>query len=216
MDRVKVQEDLTNRKFGKWLVLSRSDDLTKYKKPVPMWKCQCECGTIRDVRGYTLRHGMSASCGCVAKQGLHRTHNKSHLPLYRVWSRMKSCTTLETHQDYKYYGARGLKMCKEWFDDFEKFYQWSIANGYKRGLEIDRIDNDGNYEPSNCRWVTRKKQLNNTSRNRNITFNGKTQSVKEWSEELGFVYNTLYARIFHFGWDTEKAFTTPVRGRGKE
>lgn len=105
-------------------------------------------------------------------------------------------------------------MCKEWSDDFEKFYQWSIANGYKRGLEIDRIDNDGNYEPSNCRWVTRKKQLNNTSRNRKITFNGKTQSVKEWSEELGFVYNTLYARIFHFGWDTEKAFTTPVRGEG--
>ena len=110
---------------------------------------------------------------------------------------------------YPRYGGRGITVCDEWRINPQAFYEWSMANGYADDLTIDRIDNDGNYEPSNCRWATQKEQANNKSSCIYITYNGETKDVKQWSEELGMPYNTLFSRI-SAGWPVEKAFYEPV------
>ena len=102
-------------------------------------------------------------------------------------------------------------MCKEWSEDFKQFYDWSMDNGYKEGLTIDRINVNGNYEPNNCRWVTRKTQMNNFSYNHNITFNGKTHTMSEWAEITGISYSAIKSRINRHGWSIEKALTKPAR-----
>jgi hypothetical protein len=108
------------------------------------------------------------------------------------------------------YGGRGISICDEWRNDFVSFYSWAISHGWSDGLQIDRINNDGNYEPSNCRFVTNKENCRNTSRNHLITHNGKTMCLTDWAEEKGMLYTTLLERI-RSGWDTERAIETPVR-----
>ena len=98
----------------------------------------------------------------------------------------------------------------EWKNDFSSFYNWSMKNGYKENLTIDRIDVNGNYEPSNCRWATSLVQANNQRRNHYITYKGKTQSLADWARELGISYTVLRARINVYSWSIEKSFTTPV------
>lgn len=99
------------------------------------------------------------------------------------------------NKDYRYYGERKIKICDEWLNDFYSFYAWSIKNGYKQGLSIDRIDNDGDYSPNNCRWVTTKEQANNKRRKLYVTFEGQTLSVAEWSKKLGIPTITIYSRL---------------------
>jgi hypothetical protein len=101
-------------------------------------------------------------------------------------------------------------MCSELENDSLAFYEWAIKNGYSDGLSIDRIDNNGDYTPNNCRWVDQKTQCRNKSTNRMITYNGETKPFCEWADELGIKYGTLYTRVFRNGWDIERAFTTPV------
>lgn len=119
----------------------------------------------------------------------------------------------ENHQSYPHYGGRGITVCEEWRDNFQAFYDWAMANGYSDNLTIDRKDNDGNYEPSNCRWATNKEQANNKRNNRIITFEGETHDVTKWSEIKGIPRATIYTRLCR-GWDIEKVLTTP--GVGKE
>lgn len=111
-------------------------------------------------------------------------------------------------KDYKYYGEKGVKVCEEWQDNFQAFYDWAMVNGYNDTLTIDRINVNGDYTPDNCRWVTMKVQCNNKSCNIQITYNGKTQNLKQWSDELGISYRTLYQRISVRHWDTDKALGT--------
>ena len=118
------------------------------------------------------------------------------------------------HKNFAIYGGRGIKMCDEWLNSFDSFYAWSINNGYSDDLTLDRIDVDGNYEPSNCRWVTQKDQCNNTHRNIVVTINGETHTLKQWTELLGLKYGTIVSRVSR-GWDPIKALTTPVRQIGE-
>jgi len=113
---------------------------------------------------------------------------------------------------YHIYGGKGVSVCNEW-EDFESFFKWAMESGYKEGLTIDRINSDGNYEPSNCRWATQKEQQNNKSNNHVITYNGKTQTMKQWAEEIGMNYTTLVNRIVRNHWSVEKALTTKVTRR---
>ena len=198
--------DLTGIRFGKWIVESRAENRGK----AVMWNCVCDCGVRKVVHGTSLKGGVSTSCGCERKNGKPRTHGLTKHPLYRIWQRMKGCTTSKTHQDYKHYGARGIVVCEEWFSDFEKFHNWAIDNGWSKGLEIDRIDVNGNYEPGNCRFTNRSGQMSNTRRTHFLTFDGKTQSVADWARELGIKPNVLYSRINKYGWSIEKALTTEV------
>lgn len=112
---------------------------------------------------------------------------------------------------YKNYGGRGIRICDEWLKDYKVFKKWAIENGYTDDLTIDRIDNNGNYEPNNCRWVSNKVQANNRRSNVLITYKGKTQNIKQWALELGINYKTLHRRLTVYKWSIEKALTQKVK-----
>lgn len=150
--------------------------------------------------------------GNANKTDSRRTRNgESATRLCRIWAYMKSRCSSPLNKDYKYYGGKGVKVCEEW-KDYEAFKKWALENGYAENLTIDRIDTNGNYEPSNCRWVSRKVQANNTTRNHYVTHNGITKTISEWSQETGVSLRTIYYRIQN-GLTAEDAIFTGDRRR---
>jgi len=141
-------------------------------------------------------------------------HGGKGTRLYRIWLNMKNRCHNPKTPPFKNYGARGITVCDEWKDDFQAFHDWAMANGYADHLTIDRIDNDGNYCPENCRWTTPLVQGNNSRHNHMITYEGETHPLREWAKILGFTYPTLSNRINTYGWDVKRAFTTPVGNQG--
>lgn len=138
----------------------------------------------------------------------------NHHPVYKKWRMMRKRCNDTSHDKYANYGGRGVRVCDEWDESFEAFLKWSLENGWQPGLEIDRYpNNDGNYEPGNCRYVTRKQQCRNYSRNITIEAFGESKILKEWSEDerCTVTYNTLFQRI-KAGWNPEEALSTPKRG----
>lgn len=184
--------DLSGKQFGKLLVLSRSE----YSKTAHayLWNCQCECGNIVKVSGNNLKNGHTKSCGCL-KIKKQKTHELSDTRLYNIFYNMKS-RCYNTKNPYFYnYGGRGITICNEWLNDFTAFYNWAITNRYKDNLQIDRIDVNGNYEPTNCRWVTIIQNSNNKRTNRYETYMGETHTIAEWAKILGINKSTLYNRL---------------------
>lgn len=118
---------------------------------------------------------------------------------------MKTRCLNPSHNKYRLYGGRGIKVCDEWANSFHNFYEWAICNGYRNGLTLDRINSNGNYEPSNCRWATYKLQNNNNRRNHFITYHNKSQTISQWADSLGLTYNTLYGRLYLNNWDMNVA-----------
>lgn len=133
-------------------------------------------------------------------------HGMSHTRLYRIRNSMQQRCENPKSISYKRYGARGITLCEEWRQSFQAFYAWAMSHGYADNLTIERIDNDGNYCPENCRWATVKEQQNHTSYNRLITYHGETHNVTQWAEILGIPRTALYNRIRR-SWDIEKALT---------
>jgi hypothetical protein len=205
--------DLTGKRFGKLTVIKRTENGSGQK---PQWLCLCDCGKSTIVRGDHLRSGWhTMSCGCMGNENrikATKTHGDTGKRLYRIWVTMISrCESLDRKDSRltRNYRDRGIRVCQEWHS-YEIFKAWAFENGYRDDLTIDRIDNNGNYEPSNCRWADGKTQANNTRRNINITYRGKTMTLKQWSVELGIKYRTLSHRIMELGWSIETAFATPV------
>ena len=207
--------DLSGKRFGRLTVCNRAENAVEPSgKQVVMWHCKCDCGKAITVSGHSLKKGNTKSCGCYQKERASasmRKHGKYRDRLYTIWRDMKSRCQNENFTAYKHYGGRGIKVCDEW-QTFEPFYEWAMANGYKDTLTIDRKENEGNYEPSNCRWATVKQQSNNRRSNHYITHDGKTMSLTDWAEEKGLRRRTLYNRINELKWSTEKALNTPVLG----
>lgn len=191
----------------------------------PIWKCQCDCGNIKNIRYWDVVHGRIKSCGCLLREKAHDRliaynkshnikHNECHTRLYNIWHGMiqRCCNPNSCH--YKRYGQRGIKVCDEWRNSYIVFREWAHKNGYKENLSLDRKDNNGNYEPSNCRWATVEQQGRNRRNNRLITYKGKTQTLMEWSLELNIKYQVLWRRL-EKGWSIEDVFDRPVGWVGK-
>lgn len=159
--------DLSGLRFGRLLVVCRAPN--QPGRTIAMWRCRCDCGGESIVRGAHLRCGLIESCGCLGREArvaAKTTHGKHGSRLYGVWCNMKNRCYNKTVRSYKDYGARGVRVCQEWIDNFAAFYTWAYANGYDDRAEyqqctIDRIDNNGDYEPDNCRFVCAKDQAKN-------------------------------------------------------
>lgn len=153
--------DICGQRFGRLVVINYSHS-NKHRKS--FWLCKCDCGNIKILRGNDLKSGKIQSCGCYNSErtiSFNTTHGLSGTRLYRIWKNIKMRCLDPNKPDYKYYGGRGIKICDEWINNFKSFYDWAMSNGYKEALTIDRRENDGNYEPSNCRWVTMAAQNQN-------------------------------------------------------
>lgn len=202
--------DLTGKKFNH-LTVVRYYGRNKGKT---LWECKCDCGNIKIVSSSCLLGNYTKSCGCEAKLKAKIPkvvkHGKSRTRLYKIYIKMIRRCHCEKDKDYRNYGGRGIGVCQEWKENFMSFYNWAMSNGYTETLTLDRIDNDGNYEPNNCRWTTMKEQSNNTRTNRYITYNGQTKTLTQWAEQIGLKEDTLRARIVSGRFTIERAFTQPL------
>lgn len=207
--------DITGKKFNHLLVFER---LENAPGGVPVWKCLCDCGNYTTVRGKNLKNGSVKSCGCLQKIPKNITHNMSKTRMYHIWSMMRRrCNDPKNHA-YINYGGRGITVCDEWNGSFEPFMDWALSHGYDDNLTIDRIDNDGNYCPDNCRWVKPEEQAQNRRRNWKIEHQGKTKNLKQWCDELNLDYKRTHNRLNQLGMTFEKAISMPVMAqkRNKE
>ena len=198
------QYSLLGKRFGRLLVVEQAES----KSGFTQWRCKCDCGKTAIVQGTRLVHGHTKSCGCLVsdvviarnKRGMkYETKNNR---IYRIyWGMRTRCYNAKDH-NYPRYGGRGITICEEWLNDSETFKDWSLANGYRDDLSIDRIDNDGNYEPSNCRWATFEQQQENKTNPgshhkpvRQITTDGKIvaefRSINEASRLTGTSASTI-------------------------
>ena len=201
--------DLTGQRFGRLVVV----EMAERKKGKTYWRCRCDCGEIKDVRGACLRKGRAKSCGCSLYGNTHSLkHGYFGSRLYNIWCGIVQRCTNPKQANYKLYGGRGIKVCEEWRKDFKAFHDWAVANGYTDDLTIDRIDVNGNYCPENCRWATKKEQSNNTRTNRLITYKDETHTLQEWADFLGASKGAIYRRLKR-GWSVEKALTTPIKNQ---
>ncbi len=202
------REDLIGKKIHEWTVLGLDE---KDKQRII---CRCSCGTVKSIIKTELTLNRTKSCQncCLIKRNKKSaTHNMEGTRLYHIWSSMKARCSRKANHDYCNYGERGISVCDEWLE-FIPFMDWSLSHGYNRSLTIDRIDGNGNYEPSNCRWVTNIIQQNNKRNNHLLTNNGKTMNLKQWSIFLDIPYKTLKSRV-SLDWDDKKILETPVRMR---
>jgi hypothetical protein len=189
--------DMTGKKCGTLTVLSRHGKTRQAR-----WLCRCDCGVERLYYGNHLRAG-TASCYCDKGRDEHGLVDD---PLYDVWAGMKRrCAD----KNQARYGGRGISVCKAWSDSFVEFREWALKNGWKNGLEIDRRNNDGNYEPGNCRFVNDQTNSRNRRSNRALTFNGETRLIVEWSELLGIPEKRITNRLNALGWSVERTLSTP-------
>lgn len=203
--------DLTGQRFGRLVVLKRSDNIGKK----PAWVCKCDCGNEKIVTGGNLKSGHVSSCGCLwddvvpqNNKEINTRHGETNTKLHKTWVNMRYRCNNPNCKSYKNYGGRGISICDEW-DSYEAFRDWALSNGFDHGLSIDRIDVNGNYEPSNCRWVSTKTQNNNTRKNHYLTCNGQRHTIQEWSEITGINWTTIKARL-DMGWTVEDTLTKEV------
>lgn len=183
--------DLTGQRFGRLVVIKEAG---RSSDGHIQWICKCDCGKTTVATSNNLRKGRIVSCGCNKKEKATR-HGQWGTRIYKIWSNMIQRCTNPNAKFYNRYGGRGITVCQEWQENFQAFYDWAMANGYQEGLEIDRINNDGNYEPNNCRWVTHAENCNNMRKNKTITCNGETHTIAEWAEKTGLTYKTIAYRL---------------------
>ena len=197
-------EDLTDKKFGKLQPIKYIGKTNKKTR----WLCRCDCGNEIIAYATNLKSGHAISCGCVVST----MNGLSTKRIYRIYKGMISrCYNKSDKRNYSKYGERGIKVCQEWQGEngLFNFIDWSYNNGYSDDLSIDRIDPNGNYEPSNCRWADNITQANNKTNNIKLTYKGITKTVPQWSREVGLSVSNIRSRI-KLGWTVEQILETKV------
>lgn len=201
-------KDISGSRFGMLVALAPVYKVGRNWK----WRFQCSCGgeCVRNAGDLAkqLRAGSTPNCGCSRQTGFNRTHGLSRHGIYHAWRSMQARCLDPSHPNFKYYGGRGIKIDPTWLESFEAFWA-AMEPTYKNGLQLDRIDTDGHYQPGNCRWVTPKENSRNKRNNRLIDTPWGCISISEAAEKTGIRVGTLFYRI-NTGWDAEAALTTPV------
>jgi hypothetical protein len=210
-----ARTDMLGRRFGR-LTVTRRDGTNHHN--FAMWACLCDCGETTRVSTGALIKGNTKSCGCLARDttgNRARTHGMSKTPEYRVWSLMRDRCSNPNNKKFADYGGRGIAVHATWQTSFEAFFADMGKRPFPRA-EIERINNNGNYEPGNCRWATRQEQTRNKRNNHLLTFNGRTQTIAAWAGETGIPARTIRKRVVEFGWDVAKALDpTKYGSRGR-
>ena len=201
--------DLTGKKIGRLTVIGKHGH---NKHGQLMWECLCDCGNKTVVVGQNLRRGMTKSCGCNSHLPTTKTHGMTGTVLHKRWLNMKSRCNNPNNKRYERYGGRGIKVCKEWENDFMAFYNWAISNGFEESLSIDRIDNNKGYSPDNCRWATPRQQANNTRRNIIVERDGEKVTLSDLCRNLGLNYRLVLSRI-ESGMTVEMAISKDFKKR---
>lgn len=202
MSRMGRVKDLTGQRFGRLTVIEQHGftEPNKHGIRYALWFCKCDCGNTCEVSSSNLGKS-TKSCGCLAKEHLSEmskgniTHGMARTHLYRCYHQMLNRCYRTKNDHYHMYGGRGIAVCEEWRSGFEAFRDWAFENGYQEGLSLDRIDVNGDYKPSNCRWINAEDQCHNKRQSRMYEFNGKVQDIAQWAKEYGMEYGTLYSRL---------------------
>lgn len=200
------------QKFGRLITLER--DYSKGTHDT-WWRCRCDCGNLTSVRSSHLYHGRAQSCGCIRTERLikmHYKHGQSGTSIHNVWMSMHERCKNPNSTVYDRYGGRGIKVCDEW-REFTPFFYWAKSNGYREGMTIDRINNDGNYSPDNCRWVDMKAQCRNRSNTYYVCFRGEMIPLISLCDKYNISYQTARQRIKKLHWNVEDAVTIPAGGK---
>lgn len=196
------EKDFIGMKFNHVTVLSRNYER---KSKSPYYNCLCDCGRTFVRRKDCIYNPLNKTCGCCQRE----KHNGTHTRLYNIYKNMKARCQKTYAKHYEKYGGRGIKVCDEWNKSFNSFREWALNNGYQENLTIDRINNDGNYEPSNCRWVTRKEQSNNLRTNRILYYDGEYKTMAEWCNILNLKPSFIRKRLDRTNNDLDKALKLP-------
>ena len=209
-------KNLSGQKCSRLLVVERAEN-NKFNQV--QWLCKCDCGNTKIVKAQSLVSGECKSCGCLKKEQdfiniIKVKHRKCNTRLYNIWRDMKWRCNSPKSKRHKFYYDKGIKVCQEWQEDFMNFYDWAMANGYKDNLTLDRINNNGNYEPKNCRWATITEQNNNQSNNIRIKYNESEYTLSELSKIYNIKRATLYDRIKR-GWTIDEALNRKVAKRNR-
>jgi hypothetical protein len=207
--------DLTGKRFGRLVVVKYS-----HAKDAAFWLCQCDCGNTSVVRSAILNDGSAKSCGCGSREAAvanaaaaslrRKLPFKNAEKLKDLYGNMLARCYDKRNKRYANYDGRGVRVCDEWLNDRMSFYHWANDNGHAVGLQLDRIDVNGNYEPSNCRFADGITQANNTTRNRFLEYHGVRMTVANWTRILGAAPRSIQSRIDK-GWSVERALTQPFR-----
>ena len=221
-------KDITGKKFGKLTAIKISKTIYgEDGKAKNYWLCKCDCGNYTEVQINHLSSGHTKTCGCSFDKNflgdITRKHGMHSEKIYFIYNGMKQRCYNPNNGHYKDYGGRGIKICDEWLGEngFINFYEWAIKNGYnkektKKEQSIDRIDVNGNYEPSNCRWADSVQQGNNQRKTIKVIYRGREYTLRELSDMCGINRNILYGRIVKRNWDVEKAISEKARGKNEK
>lgn len=207
--------DITGQVFGRLTAVYFIPNKNGIKNG---WFCECICGNNKVIVSSDLRAGKTTSCGCFHKEVVSKqfsTHGQSGHPLHTVWTGMKARCYNVKDEFYHHYGGRGIIVCQEWKNDFGIFFQWAIENGWQKGLEIDRENNDLGYEPGNCRFVTGRVNVYNRSNTLKVIYKGEEMTLLDLETLSAIPSNRLYQRIHVYGWTAERAAMQPLRNSAK-
>lgn len=178
-------EDMIGKRIGRLVIVAQCGARSG------RFVCKCDCGNTREY--YLSQLNEARSCGCLSKELSNGKDGKTRL--HKIWSNMKQRCSNPKVRAYKTYGGRGITVCDEWKDSFKNFKEWAYSNGYNDTLTIERIDVNGNYEPSNCKWITLEEQVNNKTNSVWIEVDGIKKTAKQWSRITGIPYNSIISRV---------------------